>query len=364
MNLLRTSLAAVATTALAASALQAQTTSTTDPVGFMTIALPVGSDTIVAAPLTKPPVFQGGVTTLSNFTVTFSPSPGFGSFTTLPHYVQASTGSQAGIIFDVATNDSNSITLVNNGITPTGLSNGVSVKVIPYWTLSQLFPITDQTVSFTPSGSTVPSRRTQILTPNVVGTGINRSPSSTYFFATNTDATNPAFSYWRSTATGTNNVNDTPILPDSYFTVRNTTNSATNLSVTIAGNVNTGAMAVQLDSIGTTANDNYVSLGRPTDITLNNLGLIASGAFLQSASATVPARRDQLFVISNSIIGFNKSPSVTYYYVTNAGWRSTAAGTNDVGNDVISSAIGYIIRKASNNPAGTQLWTNTITIAP
>ncbi len=368
MNILRPSITAVASMLVAAASLHAQTTATTDPVGFMTIDTPVGSDTIIAAPLTKAPVFQGGVTTLSNFTLTFDPSPGFGSLTTTPHYVQAAGGDQAGIIFDVASNTSNSITLVDNGISPTGLTNGTSVKVVPYWTLGELYPAADQNVAFTPSGTTGGNRRTQILTPNVVGTGINRAPTATYFFVTNaSDPTNPAVSYWRSTATGTTNVNNTAILPDSYFIVRNPTNAATNLKTTVAGNVNVGATVVQLDSTSGAPNDNYVSLGRPVDITLNDLGLIASGAFMPSGGFTGGARRDLLLLINNATIGTNKAPSTTYYYVS-AGptnqWASTATGTNNVGTNVIPAAIGYIIRKASNNATGSQFWTNTITIAP
>ena len=365
MNYLRSSFAALTASLLAAHGLQAQTTATTDPVGFMTIPTPVNNDTIIAAPLTKPPVFQGAVSSRSNFVITVSPSPNFSNLAATPHYVQPVTGPQAGYLFDVATNTSNSITLVDNGVTPTGLDPSNTFKVVPYWTIGEIFPATDQNVSFTPSGATGPSRRTQILLPNVTNTGINRSAAQGLFFVTNASApTNPALSYWRSTISGTNNVNGTPILPDSYFTVRNPTNSGTNLAVTIAGNVNTGAMAVQLDSVAGTPNDNYVSLGRPTDITLNNLGLIQSGAFLQSINATGPGRRDQLLVISNSVPGINKSASVSYYYVTNAGWRSTLTGTNDVGTNVIPAAIGYIVRKASNNPTGTTFWTNNITIAP
>jgi uncharacterized protein (TIGR02597 family) len=368
MNLLRTSLAAIATTALAASALQAQTTSTTDPVGFMTIATPAGNDTIIATPLTKPPVFQGAVSSRSNFVITVSPSPAFGDLTTLPHYVQPVTGPQAGYFFDVIANNSNTITLASNGITPTGLDPSNSFKVVPYWTLGQLFPAGDQSVSFQASGVTGGNRRTQILFPSLTNTGINRAASATYFFATNAaDPTNPSVSYWRSTATGITNVDNTAIIPDSYITVRNPTNALTNLQVTIAGNVNTGATSVQLDSVSGIQNDNYVSLGRPTDITLNALGLIQSGAFLPSTGFTGGGRRDQLLIISNSTIGTNKAANVTYYYVSAGGtnqWASTVTGTNDVGNTLIPAAIGYTIRKSSSNSTGTQFWTNNITIAP
>lgn len=359
MNSLRSSLAALAAALLAAPGVQAQTTATTDPVGFMTIDLPVGSDTIVAAPLSKAPVFQGAVTSLSGFVVTVT-GANFGDLTTSPHYLQAVTGAQAGMIFDIASNTADTITLVDNGVSPTGLSAGTTFKVIPYWTLGTLFPSTDQGVSFTPSaGTTLLTRRTQILFPNVAGTGINRAPNNTYYFVTNT--------YWRSQSGGTNNFDNTPILPDSYFIVRNPTNAASGLKLTVAGSVNTGPMAVQLDRLATGANDNYISLGRPMDITLNDLGLITSGAFTPSTGTTTLTRRDQLMIFNNATIGMNKAPGTTYYYLTNSGtnrWLSTSTGTNDVGANVIPAAVGYIIRKATNGTTGTQFWTNTTTPAP
>ena len=359
MNSLRSSLAALAAALLAAPGVQAQTTATTDPVGFMTIDLPVGSDTIVAAPLSKAPVFQGAVTSLSGFVVTVT-GANFGDLTTSPHYLQAVTGAQAGMIFDIASNTADTITLVNNGVTPTGLSAGTTFKVVPYWTLATLFPSTDQGVSFTPSaGALITQRRTQILFPNVTGTGINRSASTIYYFVTN--------SYWRSAAGGTNNFDNTAILPDSYFIVRNPTNAASGLKLTVAGSVNTGPMAVQLDRLASGPNDNYVSLGRPMDITLNDLGLITSGAFTPSAGTLITQRRDQLMIFNNASIGINKSASAIYYYLTNAttqGWRSASTGTNDVGTNVISAAVGYVIRKATNGTTGTQFWTNTTTPAP
>lgn len=342
----------VAATLFAVTGLNAEVTAVTDPVGFMTIDTPQGSDTIIAAPFTKAPVFQGAVTSQNGFVITAT-GASFGDLTTTPHYVQAADGSQAGMIFDVQTNSSTTITLVDNGVQPTGLSAGVQIKVIPYWTLGTLFPASDQGVSFTPSaGVILPQRRTQILFPNFAGIGINRAAGSIYYFVTNT--------YWRNTSGGTNNFNNTPILPDSYFIVRNPTNAASDLKLTVAGSVNMGPMAVQLDRQGNTGNDNYVSLGRPVDITLNDLGLISSGAFTPSLGVILPQRRDQLLVFDNSASGINKAAKSIYYYVTNSGWRSTSTGTNDVGNNIIPSAVGYVIRKATNNGTGTVFWTNTV----
>ena len=85
MNYVRSSLLATVVALATAPGLNAQTTATTDPVGFMTIDLPVGSDTIVAAPLSKAPVFQGAVTSLNGFVITVA-NAGLGDLTAAPHY--------------------------------------------------------------------------------------------------------------------------------------------------------------------------------------------------------------------------------------------------------------------------------------
>ncbi len=364
MNILRPSIYAIALTSLALSSVNAQTTATTDPVGFMTVATPIGSDTIIGSPLTKAAVFQGAVTSRDSYTIT-SAGANLGDLTTMPHYVQATTGSQSGMIFDVASNTATTITLVDNGVAPTGFNASTQFKVIPYWTLGEIYPASGQNVSFTGSGTSGSSRRTQILLPNIAGTGINRSPDAAFFFVTNSD---PNQAYWRKVGGAATNFNNQPLLPDSYFIVRNATNSGQSpgLATTVVGSVNTGSIAVPLESTSGAQNDNYVSLGRPVDITLNQLGLIASGAFTPSAGTSGSARRDQLLIFNNASVGQNKSPSAAYYYVSTAStnyWAAVGSGTADVGNTIIPAATGYIIRKASQNPTGTAFWTNTITLA-
>jgi uncharacterized protein (TIGR02597 family) len=84
---------------------------------------------------------------------------------------------------------------------------------------------------------------------------------------------------------------------------------------------------------------------------------------MQSANTLATGRRDQLLVFNNAATGFNKSASATYYYLTNSGWRSTTTGNTNVGSAVIPAAVGYVIRKATNNGTGSSFWTNTISIA-
>lgn len=327
-------------------------TATTDPVGFVTIDLPVNSDTIIAAPLTKTPIFQGSVSSRSGFIISVSSAPNWSQFTS-PTYLQVVDGSQAGMIFDIASNTANSLTLVNNGLEPTGLDAGAQFKLVEYWTLGTLFPSSSANISFTPSSNTLGvNRRTQILLPDTTGTGINRAPTDTYFF-TGTS--------WRKTTASTTDANNTPILPETYFIVRNPSTATSGLKLTVAGSVSTSSFTIPLDRISSGSNDNYVSISRPMDVALNDLGLISSGAFVASSNTLGVNRRDQLLVFSNNSTGLNKAASSTYYYVTNAGWRSTSTGATDVGTSVIPAGSGLVIRKYPNSDTTTQFWSNPYT---
>jgi uncharacterized protein (TIGR02597 family) len=332
-----------------------QTSVVGDPVGLLSISLPNSSDTIVSPPFTRPPAYLGQVASVTNYTITVSPSPGWSTntFASAPYYVQALSGNQAGIIFDVLSNNSSSITVATNWLAPTGFAPGVLFKVVPYWTLGSLFPSSNQGISFMGSGA-VGTRYTQILFPDTTNYGINRAASATYYFVTN--------STWRQVGSGTNDMSTIPLPPDSYVIVRNATNALSGLKLLSAGWVHPGAMAVQLDG-NTNANDNYISLSRPVNLQLANLGLITSGAFQVTTNAL--NKKDQLLTFDNTTIGFNKASSATYYYLssgTNVGWRQVGS-TADAGTNVIPAAMGFVIRKAATNAPATQFFTNTLSIS-
>ena len=330
-------------------------TATTTPVGAMTIDLPRGSDTILSVPLAKADSFRGAVTSRTGFTITVSPSPVWGSFTAVPHYVQAIDGAQAGVLFDVASNTADTITLVDNGLTPTGLDAGTKFKIVQYWTLGTLFPASDANVSFTPSANLLGlTRRTQLLFPNVTGTGINRSSSAIYFFSG---------SSWRNVAAAGVDANNTPILPDSFIIVRNPTTAADGLKLTVTGSVNADPISIPLDTTAGTPNDNFVSMSRPIDVTLNDLGLISSGAFTPSTSVLGLGRKDQLLVFNNANIGINKSASAIYFYY-NGTWRNVSSAGVDAGLTTIPAGAGVIIRKASGTSATSAFWTNELVLNP
>lgn len=350
----RSSLLFLALTTLALSGVKAQTSATTDPVGFTTFPTPPATDVRLAPPLTHTPSFQGSGTA-SEFVVTVSPSPSWaaGEFSSTPHYLQVIGGDQDGMLFDIASNTIDTLTLVNNGVAPTGI-NGNSFKVIKYNTLSSVFPADQAGISFQASASAF-SLGTQIIFPNITDTGINRSAPDTYYFLGG---------YWRKVGSGTTNFNNTPILPDSFVIVRNTASAPANLAVTVIGAVSTTDIVVPLTSAAGKQNDNYVATSRPADQTLDNLGLISSGAFEPSTSAF--SLKDQLLVFDNAASGINKAASATYFYLAGSvnQWRKVGGGSANAGTDVIPAGSGIVIRKASAVSETTSFWNNSLTLAP
>jgi uncharacterized protein (TIGR02597 family) len=123
------------------------------------------------------------------------------------------------------------------------------------------------------------------------------------------------------------------------------------------GSVVAANIAVPLQTSTLTARDNYVALPRPITVSLNDSGLINSGAF--SASPLPGSRTDELQIFDNTVAQKNKSSSAVYYYWSNA-WRRVGAGTTDVGVDaVFTPGSGVVIRKATNSSAST--WVNSPT---
>ena len=358
MRMKSTSLTLAAAAVLAALPLaNAQNvTATTDPVGFVTIDFQASTDVLFSPPLTTAPAFQGSVSSTVNLTVSVSPSPNwttnqFAAANEAAFYAVATSGSQAGVIFDIVSNTADSITFSNSsGITPVGFTAGTPIKIVQYNTLGSTFPASSANASFVPSSSAF-VRNTQILFPNVTATGTNRSADQTFYFLNGA---------WRKVgASASTSYDNQPIAPDSYIIVRNSATAPTGLKLTVTGSVNTAPTSIQIDRLTTGKNDNYVSSARPLDQTLDQTGIYESGSFVASASAFV--RQDELLVFSNSASGINKSASATYYYLSGAGWRKVGS-SSAAGSDVIPAGSALVIRKNTAASNTTQFWTNTITI--
>jgi len=324
---------------LALSPLNAQSV-TTAPVGAVNVEAGAESDTIFALTLVRPAAFTGSVGAKSGSTLTlagaaftasqFVYSAGVQSNT---YYVQVLTGAAAGQFATVTANGTNSVTTEFESDILNSISVGDSVIIRPYWTLGTVFPSSTAGSSFVASTNNLAGgRRTEVLIPNVAGTGLNRVPAAVYFYN----------GFWRQTTAVGTNQNDTILLPDSFIIVRGN-NYGTPTNLTLVGDVNTHAHTVPLLATATDRNDNLVGIPFPSDISLEDLNLVGNGGFVASTNNLAGGRGDELLVYDIAATGKNRVPSAVYFY--NGFWRqTTAVGTNQ-NSTVIPAGSAIVIRK-------------------
>ena len=352
----------------------AQTTVATDPVGFTTVQCLANSDTFVSLPFTRPPEFTGAIESVSGNTLQVSGTPWtanqfvYAAGSQPKHYYAligpaGTTNPKEGHTFPITANGQNSLTLDTAQEDLSGIAANAQVVVIPYWTLSTVFPTTDQDKSFTPTTSTR-SFKTQILIPNYNATGVNQAYSTVYFFSNNVNGSSSNVG-WRVVGDNTTDRGDDVLLPDGYLVVRNSGGAPT-LPLASAGAVLMKKFSIPLATAATHQQDNAVAMPRPVDVTLNQTGLSpADGSFV--ATTSTRALKDQLFVYNNAQVGLNKAPSAVYFYSDNVngvggtGWRLIGDNTTDRGGDVIPAGSAITIRKAATAAGETKFWTNAPT---
>jgi uncharacterized protein (TIGR02597 family) len=321
-------------------------------VGFVKDSLPANSDTIATMQLQRPSEFSGAVSSVSESGSSSTLALGDGAALSVnqfvyvsgsqpkSYYVLVTAGTLAGSYFSVTSNSSSSVTVDNSGVSLAGVGAVSALEVRPFWTIGTLFPASDANVSFVPSaGSASLSRRTKILLPNNVATGVNKAARGTYFFRNDT-----GFGYWVSEGALTTNANDTIIFPDEFVIIRH--NTTASLALTITGSVLEKALTTYAGSSTTVPNDTLVGLPRPTDYKLSDLGLSDSN-FVASTGTSSLARRDQLLVISKTGSGFNRAAAKTYYRFNNSWYLvgSTTPLTDGDPDFVIPTGSAVIMRK-------------------
>lgn len=318
--------------------------------GFLRLNLLGNSDNIISIPFGRAPAISLLVGSTSGNTITVSSSPGwtanqyvYASGTqTNTYFVRFTSGASAGHIYQITANSANTLTVNLGGNSLSSVAQNDAFSIEAYWTLNTVFP-NGAGVNVSP---TVGNRNTEVLIPDMSGTGINLSATKIYFFNAG---------IWKQVGQGSTSHNDDVLQPNAFLIVRH--NVATNTILTTVGRVISSAIAETLQTQAGAQQDNSIGLQRSVPVSLNDSGLISSGAF--SPSPVPGTRTDELLTFDNSVVARNKSASASYYYWSNA-WRQVGASTNDVGNtQIFQPGVGIIIRKATNNVS--PVWTNSAT---
>lgn len=349
----------------------------TEPKGFNTVTCLNNSDTIVGvpfrapgsqyAPLASAPVIAGGLATLT-LTATTLTDGALGLSNGYPtHYVKFNDGTaKEGSFYTITANTSNSVTIDLNGDSLTGTTTGNSLIIAKYWTLDTLFPPADATTSWTESpagsgnwvqdghavvksnGSLAFQRRTEILTPDISSTGINLAPSSKYYI----DA-----GIWKKAGAGSTNYGAVALYPENYFIFRHPASVSRSTVFRSVGDVETASFSIPLSTLTTGSQDTFVALPRPVPVSLMQLNLWQSNAFLKSDGTLAFQRRDELLVFDNTSPALNKAASAKYYH-NGTNWLKAGDGSVIHDTDIVPAGSGFLIRKYKTATGSTSFWKN------
>ena len=338
----------------------------TPPVGFVTIVYELDSDTIASMALDRAVAFQGAVDTVSDINGTSvidldgSPlasnqfDPGTDTF-----YVKVASGSKTGMFYTVTTNDQGTITVENNGDTLSAAIDGELIRVIPFWTLNSVFPNGDGfpgSPTFSPVG--------EILFPDAATAGINLSSASSFFYYTGVGAGGPG---WRKVGSSPTEFFDSTILfPDSYVVIRDSSGGSGTAEHQLVGTVNTLMFQSPLNLLSASlAQDNFVSVNYPVNLTLTESNLFESGAFAGSPTFS-PV--DSVLVFDPTEVAQNKASSASCFYYTGVGaggpgWRKVGDPPTSIFDDVevLESGRGFVVRKSSTGSIESAIWDTTPT---
>ena len=318
-----------------------------DIAGYMRLPFFSNSDNFVSVPFLRPGATVAQISSVASNIISITGFPDWAAnqfiysagTQTNHYYVRLTSGAAEGRVWTVVANNANSLTVDLSAGDLSTIAPGDILSIEPNWSFASAFN-GGSGVNASPTSGT---RNTELLMPDLASAGINLSAAKIYFYNAGV---------WKIVGQGITDHGDDVIPPNSHFIVRH--NVATNTTWTAFGMVDAAKISIPLRAQLSVGQDNFIGLARPNFLTLNESGLISSGAFMASP---IPGNRtDELLTFDNAVIEKNKSASAVYYYWNNA-WRSVGAGSTDVGNTpVFVPGNGVIIRKATNNTA--PIWSN------
>jgi uncharacterized protein (TIGR02597 family) len=317
-----------------------------DPAGVMPVTVLGNSDSYMSIPFTRPiaeshavAAIAGNMVTLSNANWATGQYVYAAGVQSNVYYARFDSGALEGRAYNVVSNDATTLILDLGSDVLDAAAIGDAVSIVPHWSLDSAFPNGDGIFASPSPGN----RFSEVLLPDSTATGVNLSSSKIYFFNAG---------IWKQVGQSSVNHGDDVLPLNSYFIVRQ--NVASNSTMTALGAVVLSKLSIPLRNDPSASQDNALALTRASAITLNNSGLIASGAF--SPSPLPGSRTDELLTFDNTAVAKNKSSSAVFYYWNNA-WRQVGLGSTDVGSlAVFTPATGFIIRKATNTTS--VVWTN------
>lgn len=316
-------------------AASAQSTATTDPVGFVSVTVPAQSDAVLAVPLNRAAAFKGKIKNISGSIITVEGTPAWTANQFVQNIptqndtfaIQLATGTKEGLIAKVTANGVDTLTLqldagddlsgVKTGDVD-GVLNADEIDVLPYWTPASLL-------------SANPAVGTQLLffPTNVAGTNL---AAGTIYVFNGTE--------WRQGSTPVGNV---PLAFGAAFIVRN--NPAVEQTLSLVGSVpmakHRGKIFTLVGSSATNQQqDNWIGYLSPVPELIGNLGIGFNPG-------------DQLLVFDNSAVGKNKAAAAVLVW-TGVDWKQGATVVTNT--FTLQPGFGYVYRKKGTGAIQNVVW--------
>jgi uncharacterized protein (TIGR02597 family) len=341
---------ATAATGLAHGAATAYTT----PVGYSTVAVvPVNSDTPMSVPLQRAAVWAGASTGVLDDTVSVAASSYTANqFGVGTHMLQVTSGLLIGRTFPVLSNGTSNVTVDPVGaqtLRVQGFMAGDKFVLRPYWTLDTLFPQGDGI-----GKNADPDAPTNLILLNSnEASGVDRAAVSQNIYY---DGVAGGTARWINLGNPSAIVGNLPIRPSTVLTARNLTSSP--LSIVNTGEVPSVPAATLVVS-NTVATDNLAQLPYPVDTTLQQSGLVTSGALTPSSDPDSPT--DVLFTWDPASTGLDPGASKQYIYYDGlaggaARWIDLGAPASIITAPVLKAGSYIAIRKAAAGDFTANTW--------
>ncbi len=344
-------------------------------IGFNKVKILGNSDTHISIPFHQAPYFTGVLDSAPTTTsidlgegpedaavVTLSNADFTGQTLAGTHYLRFTSGTKNGFWYNIHASTADSVTLILNGDVLTGVTTGDSAVIIPHWTFATLFSVGEGALTASTSQLAFINRGSELLFPEHELVDINKSAAVYFFYKPAGDPDG----HWERDGVPNVSEDDTVIPPNSYVIVRH---RGDDFDFCADGRVPIARHAVQID-VGIRPNDNYFSVDRPVDTSLDESGLVnldndgnvIPGPFTVSTSTLAFINRgDEVLLIDNTTRQFNKSASVYYFLddATHTEWRQDGGSENVGAMPLFKAGQTVIVRKRAGVGDATTFLTNT-----
>lgn len=308
----------------------AQTTATTNPVGFITITVngtggtQANAITLAGLGLTQPVLFQGastsiGANSITDTAATWTDNQFNGNGNAC--YVEIASGANAGVLLDVASTTAATQTITTVQPIPAGTSAGDSFIIRQHWTIGSVFGTTNQAGL---SGGTSTSADEILL---YASTGYQ-----IYYYQTS----GLGGTGWRLVGDQSTDASGTVIYPEEGMIIKRL--QAAPANIVLMGAVKTGQTSVAI-----VPGLNFIGNIYASAMTLSDSNLYTGSSTTGIAGGTSTSA-DEILIWNASVNGYD-----IYYYQTSGlggtGWRKVGDQSNDASGASIPVGTSVIVKR-------------------